>query len=162
KVRGVVGGHRERLEAKLPAPNDPDQAAEGGPQKVVPLAHQIERRRDDERTATLLIDGHDRHVALAGSGGEHDDAAPGRGEPRGDRLALVGARRALDPELLRELDVRAGPIFIVYLGLDQRANDLAVGDGGGPMTAGAGVVPAELAEQGVFGAPNLDRTRHER
>ena len=59
----------------LAAAHEAHRPAERYREKIVPLAHQVERRRDDQRAATLVVDGHDRHVALARAGGQHDDAS---------------------------------------------------------------------------------------
>src|SRR4051812_48246156 len=89
KERGVVGGHGERTNVVLAAPYQPDRPPERYRQKIVPLAHQIERGRDHERAAALVVDRHDRDVALASAGGQDDDAATSRPSPSVERLGLV-------------------------------------------------------------------------
>ena len=59
----------------LAAADEADGRAEGRAQQVVPLAHEIERRRDDQRAAPLGVDRHARDVRLAGAGRQHDHAA---------------------------------------------------------------------------------------
>ena len=70
QVRRVVGGDGERLDVVLAAADDADGDAERGAEQVVPLADEIERRRDDERAAPLVVDGQHRDVALSGPGGQ--------------------------------------------------------------------------------------------
>ena len=106
EVRRVVGRTRSaRATSCSPPPTTPTGHAERRREKIVPLAHQIERRRDDQRAAPLVVDGHDRHLRLAGAGGQHDDAAtravatpraprPGRGAARGARARPGRARRS--------------------------------------------------------------------
>ena len=76
QVRGVVGRDGERLDVVIAAADDADRHAEGRAQEVVPLPHEVERRRDDERAAPHGVDRQDRDVRLAGAGRQHDDAAP--------------------------------------------------------------------------------------
>jgi hypothetical protein len=95
QVGRVVGRDRERLHVVVAAADDADLGCEGGAQSVVPLAHQIQGRRDDQRAALAVVDGHVRDQGLARPGRQHDDAAETGGLPGGQGAGLVGARLAM-------------------------------------------------------------------
>ena len=61
----VVGRDRQRLDVVVAAAEQPDLDAEGERQLVVPLVHQVDRRRDDQARPLGLVDGEVGQVGLA-------------------------------------------------------------------------------------------------
>src|SRR5262249_46631245 len=112
EVRGVVRRHCDGLDVVLAAADEADGDAEGGAQEVVPLADEVERRRDDECGAALVVDRHNGDVALSGTRRQYDDTAPARRAPRGQRLRLIRARRTLDLGSAGELRVFARAVVV--------------------------------------------------
>ena len=88
--RRVVGRHGERLNVVLASAHEADRAPERGVEQIEPLADQIERGRDDEGAAPLVVDGEQGHVALARARRENDHAPAAVSAPRGERLGLIG------------------------------------------------------------------------
>ena len=111
-----------------PPPTTPIGHAERRAQQVVPLAHEIERRRDDERAPADVVDRQDGDVRLARAGRQHDDAASAGCAPRVERLGLVGARLAVDARAGGELGVAARVVVNVERRVAERGDDLGVRD----------------------------------
>ena len=84
-----------------PPPITPTGDAEGRAQHVVPLAHEIERRRQHQRAAPPVVDGEAGDPGLAGARRQHDHAAVLARLPGRERLGLVGARLAADARAAR-------------------------------------------------------------
>ena len=163
QVRRVVGRDRERLDVVLAAADDADRAAEGGAEQVVPLADEIERRRDDERAAPLVVDGQERDVGLAGARRQDDDAAAAMRAPRRERLGLVRPRLAVDASARGELRVAARSVVVRDLRGDERAHDVGVRDRGGAVAPGARVPRAGgRCADSVRPAAHFERAGHER
>jgi hypothetical protein len=66
-----------------------DFNVKGVAQSLMPLAEQIERRRDDERRTRCRSDGFDRDDRLPGAGGQNDYAALIKPSPCRDGLILI-------------------------------------------------------------------------
>ena len=93
-----------------PPPMTPTVAPEPVAQQAVPLRHEIERRRDDQRLAPDRVDGEQRHLGLAGPRRQDDQSSSVRRAPRRDRFASerggvrggrAGRRRARGSAALR-------------------------------------------------------------
>ena len=156
QVRRVVGRHRERRDVVLAAADDADRDAERRAQQVVPLAHEIERRRDDQRAAPLVVDRQAGDVGLARAGRQHDDAAAlraparpraprsGTGAARGARARPARARRSRARDPRRRRPPRA-----------ERAPHRRVG-GRGRAEAGRARVPQAAGRRGRAGRQAAD------
>ena len=103
-----------------PPPTRPTGPPNETREKIVPLAHQIERRRDDQRAAALVVDG---HASPRGSC-RRRWAARRRldlalvAKPRSPRTGRAAA--AMHASSLGELRVAARLVFVRDLG-DERA-----------------------------------------
>ena len=110
QVGRVVRRDGQRLDRVFAAADEADRHAEAGPKHVVPLADQVQRRRQHQRAAAAIVDGQAGDVGLAGAGGQHDDApplgrppggqrlAPGRGAASAERAGRRAARRTGGPD----------------------------------------------------------------
>ena len=114
----------------LAAADHADLDAEARAQKVVPLAHQIERRRDDQRAAPLVVD---RQHTRRGSCRRRSAARRRRVRalaPGVERLGLERPRLAAHAQPVLELGVAPRLVVEVYFGARQRAHDVGVRDRG--------------------------------
>ena len=163
QVGGVVGRHGQRAHVVLAAADDADRDAERRAQDVVPLAHEIERRGDDQRAAPLVLDGEAGDPGLARARRQHDDAAALVGPPGRQRLGLVGARLAVDARAQLELAVAARAILDGAVGAAERAPHRRV-RGRGRAEAGRARVPQAFGRRGRAGrqARDLDRAASKR
>ena len=59
-----------------PPPTSPTGPPNDTVKEVVPLPHEVERGRHDQRAPPFVVDGEHRHVGLAGAGRKHDHASP--------------------------------------------------------------------------------------
>src|SRR5262249_18831496 len=89
QVGRVVSGYRQRLDVVVSAAEQTDLDAKAECELVIPLVHEVDGRRDDQRRPAGLLDGHAGKVRLPGPSGEDDDA-PAPGLPPGRQtLSLV-------------------------------------------------------------------------
>src|SRR5690554_1770378 len=149
-MRGVVGRDGDGLDAIFAAADHTNRLIKMRAEEIVPLAYEIEGRRDDERGAAIMIDRHQRELAFAGAGREDDEAAPARFYKSRERLFLIGPRRAVDLKAGAELEVAPGAIVV----FDAAATDLD--DQSGvierfcAMSADARVVSENAGEELLF------------
>ena len=160
--RRVVGRDGDRLHVVLATADEPDRAPEGRAEQVEPLSDQVERGRDDERAAALVVDGEERHVALAGPRGQDDDAATAVSPPRRQSLGLVGSRIAVDASAPGKLRVPARSVVVRRLRGHERAHHVGVRSRRGAVTARARVPCAgRWWADSVRPAAHFERAGHE-
>ncbi len=111
QVGRVVRRDGQRLDRVFAPADEADRHAEAGPKHVVPLADQVQRRRQHQRAAAAIVDGQAGDVGLAGAGraarrrpapgppARRPALRPGRGAASAERAGRRGARRtgARDP-----------------------------------------------------------------
>jgi hypothetical protein len=135
EIGRVVGAHGELLDAMLASADHSDVDRERAPQRVVPLAHEIEGGRDDEGAALAQIDRHQRDLGLAGAGREHHHAAAARAIPGLERFELIWARLGEHAGAALELGVVARFVDVLGLLCVERANDFRVSHRGRAIAA---------------------------
>jgi hypothetical protein len=163
QVGRIVGGDRQGPDAVFSAADDADFRVEARPEKIEPLPDQIQSGRDHERAAFSICDRHDRYVALAGAGGQHDHATAASTEPRPQRLALKGTRLAVRAQPGVELRVGARPVLELMAGAQQGPNQIGVRHRGRTHTARPRVPHAGVRQLGLrwIHAAKLERARDE-
>ena len=129
EVGRVVRRHRQLLDGVVTATDEADGTIERPAESVVPLANQIERRRDDEGAAAPMVHGHHRNVGLASTGGQHHDSSTLGLAPRGHRLALVRTRFEGKTSAGFQFAVPARGIVVLDLLPDQPADEIGVTNG---------------------------------
>jgi hypothetical protein len=107
----VVGRNGQGLQVVFAPADHADRRPERGPQDVVPLADEVQRRRDHQGAAAAVVDAKAGDPGLARPGRQHDHAAVPVRLPGRDRLGLVRAGLPPDPGALRQLGVGARAIL---------------------------------------------------
>jgi hypothetical protein len=129
-VRRVVGGHGQGLHDVVPAADDADRLPERRAEQVVPLADQVQRGRDHEGAAPLVVDREARQPALPRPRREHDHPPPPGALPRAQRDLLIGPGLAVHHEAARQLFVPSRSIVVRELAAVQRHHDVRVAHSG--------------------------------
>jgi hypothetical protein len=162
EVQRVVRRHRERLHLVLAAAHDPDRAAEGRREEVVPLAYEVERGRDDEGAAPSCRRWRGGRRGSCRPCRQDHHAAAALRAPRSRRLRLVRARLPVHARARRELGVPAGLVGVRRLARHELPDDVRVRDRRSAVAPGT-VVPLARHGEGTSRRPlaQLQRARHE-
>ncbi len=161
QARGVVSGHRERREFVATAAHDADVTRKARAQQIVPLAHEIQRRRHDQGATTFVVDGEHGHVALASTRRQHDDAAALGLSPSRQRFGLKGSRLTLHAEPALEFAVSPRLVVIRDARVMQEPHEIGVGQRRRAKAATARVPSRVRREREPFrqSAAQLQRSR---
>ena len=145
------------LHVVLAAADDAHSRAERRAQHVVPLAHEIERGREDDGAAPPILDGQAGEPGLARARRQDDDAAALVRAPGLESLGLIRPRLAAHARARRQLVVAARPILDVEGRAREGPPYGRVGDGGRAVASRARIPHALRRRRGRRGgkAPQL-------
>jgi hypothetical protein len=158
QVGRIVGRDGEGMHLVRAASHDPDLGGKARAEKIVPLANQVERRSDDQRAPSSIVDREHAEVALAGPGRQHHDPAAACAPKGSERLALKRARLPPEHEPRLELHVPASQVRERNAVALQGQHDLGVAGGRGPVAAAA-LVPDRAARRARPGVEPLELER---
>src|SRR5690554_685837 len=111
-MRGIVGRDGDGLDAIFAAADHTNRLIKMRAEEIVPLAYEIEGRRDDERGAAIMIDRHQRELTFTGARRQDDKPAAPYLDERLQRLTLIRTRSPVDLEPGAEFEISAGVILI--------------------------------------------------